>query len=148
MENKYQLIRLTLLNHREAPVHSVLSSLQFLVENKLMHKEWKRFEQELLLRFSQQYTFPADSIENLLALTLTSEDELLIAEILTEMEVDQLMRDEFLLYDEMQFQRAKDALMTSLENALELVESPEDVVSIVMNWYKFIKPSSYSTEQI
>ena len=178
ISNEYQTVRFTLLNHKEASAYGILSSLQFLVENKLMHKEWKRFEMDLFFRYqtalpnllekisfstekASQYHDQFLSVEsvgellNLFDRVRLSGAEMVVAvhtilleKILSEIEVDDLMRREIELYDQMLAKRARATIVECLENAMQFLETREDAVSIVMDWYSlFTNPTLYSTEQ-
>lgn len=164
----YQNVRLTLLNHKNASSEAVLYSLNFLIEKKLIHKEWKRFEFDLLTRYhtalsNMKLPFLSkeanhfldrltlvDSISALLELLEPGEEDaglitvkclqfFTLGQILSEMDVDQAMVDEFQLYDQMVYQGTKDGLFDHLDNAYEQTGSPEELVSMVMEWYKFIQ---------
>lgn len=165
----YQCVRFTLLNHKNASSEAVLYSLNFLIEKKLIHKEWKRFEFDLLTRYhtelpEMKLPFPSkeashflnqlsavDSISALLELLESGEEDaglitvkclqfFTLGQILSEMDVDQAMVDEFQLYDQLISRGMKDGLFAHLDDAYEQTgSSPEELVSIVMEWYKFIQ---------
>lgn len=160
----YQRVRFTLLNHKQALPEEILSSLNYLIEEKLIHKEWKRFEFELLSRFHQELvnqklvlpteeaiTFQnqfhsIDSVHDLMDL-LESETEQTtvkcmqifhLSKILGEMEVDEAMIDEFKLYDSIMSDRTKTTLFNHLNGAYDVTDQLEEVMSIVFEWYSLL----------
>lgn len=177
---EYQAIRFTLLNHKQASIHQILASLHFLIENRLMHKEWKRFENLLLSQYHEQMqsisleeeqTEEEEAIyyhKQLLSLDSSSQllslfDKLrfsnkvpfivtlhiiLLEKVKNEMEVDDSMREEIRLYDEMLARQARQKLVETLEDSLQFLNGTE-IVHTVLEWYNlFTGPSFYSPDSL